>query len=113
MTLDVGTVLDATVLIAAAGGGVTVTVQLAKMAGLSPNPRTNVLWAASVSALLVVAFTLSEGQFSVRNLFTLLTAWITITATGAGLHTAIKASAYNVSPVPPPAPVTPPTEPHP
>lgn len=85
--------LDTAILIAAAGGMVTVAVQLAKMAlGGAITSRASVLVAAGAGAAAVGLYAFSNALFTQANAFGLAAAWIAVTATGAGIYETARAS---------------------
>jgi energy-converting hydrogenase Eha subunit H len=85
--------LDTAVLIAAAGGMVTVAVQLAKMAyGGVITPRASVLTAGITGLCAVALYAFSNNLFTQPNAFGLAAAWIAVTATGAGIYATANAT---------------------
>jgi hypothetical protein len=89
-------VLSAAVWVGSAGGVCAVIVQLAKLAiGDDTTPRQKVLAATLAAAALTLAYAASNGLFVIANIYGLLVGWITIAATGAGLQSAITATATN------------------
>lgn len=89
-------ILDTSALVLAVGGAVTLVVELAKRLGLAgddDNSGARVRVALLCGAILTVLYAVSYGLLSVGNLFGLVSAWLVVTATGAGIHSAITASA--------------------
>lgn len=82
--------------VGSAGGVCALVVQLVKYAFAEELlPRVKVGVAALTSLILVLAYAASSGLLVLPNLYLLIIAVPTITATGAGLHSAITASASN------------------
>lgn len=89
-------VLAAAVWVGSAGGVCAVAVQLVRMAiGEETTPRQKVLAATVMAAILTIAYAASNALFVANYIYGLIVAWITIAATGAGLQSAITATATN------------------
>jgi len=89
-------VLNAAVWVGSAGGVCAVVVQLVRMAiGEETTPRQKVFAATVTAAVLTLAYAASSNLFAPNFIYGLIVAWITIAATGAGLQSAIAATATN------------------
>lgn len=88
---------DSAGVILAVGAALAVVVQLAVLLGAAKDARTTVLVAAVAGFLLTLLYAVSNSLLSVPNLFGLVVAWITVTATGAGVHSASTALVTNTT----------------
>lgn len=87
-----GAVLDAAILISAAGGVLLGLVELAKQAGFANDSRSRVFVAMLGGLLLVLLYAFSEDLFTRTNAFKLAAAWVAVSGMGAGLHSMATAS---------------------
>lgn len=91
-------VIEAASWILGAGSSAAIVVQLVKMAltsAIADEPRLKVITAAVTSLALVLTYAVSNGILTAPNSYTLIGAWITVTATGAGLQSAVSATLTN------------------
>ena len=91
--MDPQTIIDAAAWVGSAGAVCGIVVQLVKSFAGVDSPRAKVATAVITGASLTGLYALSNGLFVVENAYGLAVAAVTIAAAGAGIQTAVAATA--------------------